>query len=567
MILADGVLSAAMAEIRERSKKAIYQRDFPAWQYDILGERTYAKMAEIGQEVLLGRKPRSLIKSANGTAKTFQAARWGMWWCTAFPPEESLAILTAPTLRQVELGTLSYMKERYGYVKQQALNKGVPMPWPGWLDEQSNWKYRTLGGNQYLAVGRVPGPQDAVSTFPGLRKPGGRNLIELDEAGGVSEAIFTAIEALMTAGEARMIGIGNPDRRGTPFHSAFTDERLAAQYNLHTISAYDLPTLTGEVVYPEDSEKEKFMRRGLTSAAWVAHKELVWQSGGETYHDPDLDLERRANGRPDGRFKAKVLGQFPDEDDRTFFPEGPINAAREREIVVAATAPIVLGVDVATTGTDETVVMVNQGGRVRVFPGRVAYKDELEEKITLGTWDKADELDNARRINAIARHLGATEVRIDGTGGSSGAGIATMLERLDEFKPRPYVVIRINHGERSTDRNRWANYRAQIHDALREALAEGRIDIDYDDKVLRDQLLTVTYDTTPRGAIQITKKKDMRSEMHGSPDRLDALIYAVLNTAPLTGGALAGVKPGDAFVFDPSEWSRYGAEDAGFYPI
>ena len=136
-----------------------------------------------------------------------------------------------------------------------------------------------------------------------------------------------------------------------------------------------------------------------------------------------------------------------------------------------------LGVDLATTGTDESVVMVNKRGRCRVFDGKGTYDDGGEERETTGTWAREDELSAARRVNAIAKYLGATEVRVDGAG--IGAGIATNLERLPEFRPRDYWVIRINGGEASADRNRWANARAQNHDYLRELLADGSIDIDF----------------------------------------------------------------------------------------
>lgn len=528
------VFDAAVQELTERSKKSLYQRDFAAWLSDVMHERMYDKMAEISHDVLFGPKPRTLVKSANGTGKTHSAARWVLWWITAFPKDEALAICTAPTLTQVRLGVFAYLKESYGYQKNLAQAEGRQMPWPGWISEQDSWNYSTAGGNRVLAVARVPGASDAVSSFQGLRKTGGRNFIALDEAGGVSRDIYTAIDKLMTSGDSRMAGIGNPDNRGTPFHERYTDERLMREYQLHTITAYDTPNLTGEVVYRDDPEKERLLRKGLVSASWVFDMERMLKTGGEIIFDETVQAERNLTGKPDGRFKSMILGQFPDEDDRTFFPEGPIQAARERELTLEQTdaAPTVLGVDLATTGKDESVVMVNKGGRVRVFDKTIPYKDGEQTRETSGTWTNEDELSNARRINAIARYLGATEVRVDGAG--LGGGIATNLERLEEFHPRPYIVIRVLGGEASADRNRWANGRAQNHDQLREQLAEGRLDLDYNDMVLKSQLLAVTYDKNERGAVKITPKKEMRTEMHGSPDRLDALIYAIINTAPLT---------------------------------
>lgn len=551
-ILAPEVFDAALEELREKSKKHLYQRDFTAWLSDVLGERMYEKMAEISHDVLFGAKPRTLVKSANGTGKTHSAARWALWWITAFPKEESLAICTAPTLKQVQMGVFAYLKETYSYTLMKAQADGRAMPWPGWISEQDEWKYETPGGNRTLAIARVPGAHNAVSSFQGLRKTGGRNLVVLDEAGGVSRDIYRAIDKLMTSGDSRMAGIGNPDDNGTPFQDRYTDERLMREYQLHTISAYDTPNLTGEVVYPNEPEKERLLRSGLVAASWVYDMERMLKTGGEIVFDEAAGAERNLTGTPDGGFKSMVLGEFPDESDSTLYSATVIQAARELEIPDerVAEAPVILGVDLATTGDDESVVMVNRGGKVRVFRGTVAYDDGGTARTTSGTWSKEDELTAARRVHAIAKYLGATEVRVDAAG--LGAGIATNLERLPELQvDKHYIVIRISGGNRSADPDRWANARAQNHDYLRELLLERKLDIDYDDVALRDQLRVTTYGTNKRGAIQITPKKEMRTEMHGSPDRLDALIYSIVDTSPLTQGPLAGVEKGSRLEVDP----------------
>lgn len=538
------VWAEAMAEIRRKSQNKLYQRDFAAWLSDVLDERMYEKMAHISQSSLTTPKMRALVKSSNGSGKTHAAGRWAMWWVTAFDPRESLVIATAPTLKQVELGVFAYIKSCYGYVKAQAQQRGEPMPWPGWISEQNEWKWHaSAGGSERLAVARVPGPSDAVSTFQGLRKQGGRNLIVLDEAGGVSHDIYTAIEALMTSGEARMVGIGNPDRRATPFHDAFSDERLSVEYDLHTISAYDLPTMTGEIVYPDDPAKQEMLLRGLTSRQWIEHKERVWVR----------------NGKKEGRFLSKVEGEFPKEGDTTFFSEDDVRDAMERELP-ATGAPPVLGVDIAAMGDDESVVYVNRGGIVRVFDKEIAYQDGDTQRTTTGTWSKEDEVTSARRIHAIAKEVGATEIRLDAAG--MGAGVATMLLRLEEFQDADYIVIKVIGSQSSTDKARWVRARDENHDQLRDLLRSGDIDLDPDDTVLKDQLLSVTYELTDHGAVKITPKREMRSEMHGSPDRLDALIYAVIGTEPLVNPAFGDAKPGDVILQDPFQLlnvARFGA--------
>jgi hypothetical protein len=563
------VFDAAMQEIAERSKKAIYQRDFPAWQYDILGERTYKKMEEIGQTALLSPKPRTLIRSANGTAKTYQASRWGMWWATAFDTDQSLVILTAPTLRQVEGGLMMYMKERYGYVKRAAMAQGKRMPWPGWISEQNEWKYATPGGNMKLVVGRVPAAADAVSTLQGERKTGGRNLIIFDEAGGVSRDIFTATEALMTSGDSRMIGIGNPDRRATAFFDAFNSPTEAAEYNLFTISAYDLPTITGERVYgPGEDDKEALMLKGLTSAEWVAHKERVWMTGGEEYYDENLDVMRRRGGTPNGRFRAKVLGEFPGDADNTFFAEEDILNAFGNEITPPDSIRPVLGCDIATTGEDESVVYVNHGGRVRLFDKTISYMDGDEQRETTGVWTKEDTLTAARRINAIARYTNAREVRVDGT--AVGEGVTTDLMRLPEFAEdrKHYSVVSVKGARRSSDKTRWKKWRDEVHDHLNTLMKDGRIDLDPADTQLRDELMLITYKLLD-GAIKIDPKADMKTLLGGSPDRADACMYATLEVVnPPDDDPLSQLEPGQAVLIDPNDFiaERY-QRDSDTYPL
>lgn len=541
-LLAPGVFEAALADLRERSKKRIYQRDFEAWLADVLGERMYEKMMEISNSALLGEKNMTLIRSANGTGKTHSSARWATWWVTAFPPEESMVILTAPTLKQVELGMFYNIKRLYGDLKARSALNREPMPWPGWLTEQNEWKYATMGGNETLAASRVPAPHDATTTLQGLRKVGGRNLIVGDESGGLSEEVYTAITALMTSGDSRMIGIGNPDKRGTEFYNRFNNPDMAREHNLFTISAYDLPTITGEIVYPDDPQKQAAMLRGLTSRKWVAMAERAWMTGGELYFDDEWGEMRRRGGTPNGRFKSKVLGEFPGDADNTFFHEDDINKSLYNvEIMPDADERPNLGVDVAVKGDDESVVYVNRGGHLRVFGQTISYKDGEEMRETSGVWSKEDELTTSRRIHAIAQYLNAAEVRIDG--GGIGSAIATNLMRLDEFADKCYAVIRIVGSKSSADIARWRNLRDEVHDFFALQMKDGLLDLDPEDTQLRDELMLITYDIVS-GAIKITPKRDMKTMLGGSPDRADAAMYAVYNTSALTENPYAGLEPG-----------------------
>ena len=506
-----------MDDIRTASKKSIYQKDYDAWKADVLGYRTYEKMREITNEALFGPITRTVIKSSNGTAKSFEMACMIGWVVSVFPVGESLAIVSAPSVPQLEKVIFAYLKTNYNV----ALKNGNKLP--GWIDEQLSWKYSTPAGNVTLAFGRKPPDQDAVSTFQGVRSNVGRTFVFFDEAGGMSRDMFTAAEAVMTGQDSRFFGIGNPDRTGTMFHDIFKDnDRYADEYNRFTISSFDLPTWTGEKVYPDNPEMEEKMLSSLTSRDWIEHKARVW-------------------GEKDARYQSKVLGEFPSEGSNAFFPTKAIDEAFNKiDIKEDGNQPIILGVDVARWGQDESVIYSNQGGRVRL----------------VDSWDKSDTYASEQRIHGHAVRLGAAEVRVDASG--IGGAIFDHLETLPEFADKTYTLFGIDGGARPPDPSQHHNNRAYNHDSLRDQLVKGNIDFDFEDKDLKAQLETVTFKFTQRGAMQITPKDEMRTEMGGSPDRLDAVIYATVDLDWLNGP-----QPGDIVDHDIEQYGQ----NSSFYSM
>lgn len=504
----DGVLDLAMKDIAERSKKRLYQTDFQAWKSDILGYRTYEKMVHVGDTALFGKLSRTAVKSANGTAKSFEMSAMISWAASVFPLGESVSIISAPSVPQVEKVIFAYLKSNFGIAEARKNRL------PGWINEALEWKYVTPAGNAFLAFGRKPPESDAVSVFQGVRSSFGRTFVFFDEAGGMSRQMYTAAEAVLTGSDSRFFCIGNPDNAGTAFQEIFNNPKQSAEWNAFTLSAFDLPTLTGEVVYPDDPDMERRMLSALTSKEWVEHKQRVW-------------------GEEDARYLSKVLGEFPGDSDNSFFGQRAIDMAYDTEIVDDADAKVILGVDIARFGQDETVVYQNRGGRVRLYD----------------SWGQTDTVVTSRKIHEIATMLNAAEVRIDAAG--VGGGVFDQLESLSEFSEKVYSLIAIDGGFKSPDNTRWANYRAYNHDSLREQMTSGLIDLDYEDQELRDQLLGVTYRFNPRGGVQITPKDEMRTVMGGSPDRLDALIYATTDLAWWFDNPINSMKPGDRVILDP----------------
>ena len=103
----------------------------------------------------------------------------------------------------------------------------------------------------------------------------------------------------------------------------------------------------------------------------------------------------------------------------------------------------------------------------------------------------------------------------------------------------------------SSDKDAWNRRRDENHDTLRTLMHAGKLDLDPNDTQLNDEILLITYGPDTRGAIKITPKRDMKTELGGSPDRLDALIYSVIDSSPLVNNSLAGVPKGTVVNVDP----------------
>lgn len=488
--LMPGAIDEALDEMRRRSRVALYARDPEAWVADVLGKRWWSKQSEIAHSYL--EHQRTAIKSANGTGKSFLVADLVCHYVTTHGLGDVIAIVSAPTLAQIELVVFAYLKENYG--KAAAL--GVTMP--GNINESLEWKAKTPAGILHMAVGRKPQDQDIVGSFQGIRRSSGTGVF-IDEAGSVPRDLFVAAEAVTTGNaDHKIVAIGNPDLRGTQFQDIFTNAELGKHWNLHTISAFDLPTFTGEVVYDDPEKQAAMLSSGMQDPQTVEVWRATW-------------------GEESARYQSKVLGEFPDEADNTFFSQSVINKALETEIDPEPGTPVVLGVDVALGGQDETKIYTNQAGKIRLHT----------------TIQKMNEYDGAFAIHRIALETGAVQIRIDAAG--TGHGVYTNLCSLPEFAGAPYTLVGIQGGHASPDRARWNNARSWHYDQLREQMLLGQIDLDLLDKELQKELMVQTFDYNNLGGIQITPKTEQRKKGLKSPDHLDAVIYSAIDLGYLEG--------------------------------
>jgi len=303
-------------------------------------------------------------------------------------------------------------------------------------------------------------------------------LVIIDEAGGTPPELFTLAERITTTGNAKILAIGNPDRRSSDFHRMFSED---SDWNQIHISGYDTPNFTNEP-FPDE------LRKYMLQPAWVERQRRVW-------------------GENDPRFQVSVLGEFPDSDDSVFFPQSIIDKSYDTTIEDDLEVPLILGVDLARFGDDSSVVYTNRGGRIRKY----------------AKWSKATAVESANRVHTIARELDARYVNIDA--GGLGGPVIDILMTMGG----PYSIVAMDGGSASPDPRRWLNARAWWYDSLREKMTLREIDLDIEDEDLRSQMSDINMEFTPRGSIKVESKKDLKARTGGSPDDLDAVVYASYN--------------------------------------
>ncbi len=440
------------------------------WVKKVLGAIPWEKQREILNSVR--DNPRTAVRSCHGIGKSFTAGQVILWFLYNFP--RSIVLSTAPTWRQVE--KLVWKEVRASYKRSKVPLGGHILPKsPEIQIIQDEWYAMGLSTND-------------PDRFQGYHEK--YILVVVDEAAGVPEDIFEAIEGVLTSEHARLLLLGNPTALSGTFYNAF---RGPGWYTI-AISAFDTPNFTKFGITEDDIANGTWEAKmtgplpnpKLITPAWVADKYLRWGPESPAYH-------------------ARVKGQFPTEADDTLIPLAWIEAAMERDVPEGK--PVRIGNDVARFGSDKTVIVPRKG--MKVLPLKV--------------YSKKDTMETAGLAAAEQKEHSAEYILVDVIG--QGAGV---VDRLNELN---YPVVGINVAEAATDTEKFADLRSELWWNLRELLDPNPksnptpISLPRDDELLGD-LSGIKYKYTSRGQIRVESKDEMKKRIKRSPDRADAVALA-----------------------------------------
>jgi hypothetical protein len=505
----DNVFEEAIAELRKSSRKAAYRTDPVLWAKDVLGIHLWSKQREVA--LSLRDNKRTAVKSCHNAGKSKLAAILACWWVATHPVGQAIVVTTAPTYQQVHGIIWREISKHHQLAKEHG--QGLP----GYITQSDKLNIQTDEGSFQAGWGRKPADSN-MHGFQGVHER--YVLVIVDEACGINETLWTAIEAITTTGDARILAIGNPDDPNTHFGKIFNDPQVKTEWVHHTISAFDTPNLTQP--HLNDKKSVHYKRAQLDKDFPDELRPLMLQ--------PDtVESWRQQWGEQDPRWKSKILGEFPDQSENSLFSQAVINKAVETVVVPDHDARPILGVDLARFGNDISAIYKVEEGYVYTVDDegnktRTDRRGKLVRKVK--TWAKADGVESKNIIHQTALEEMACEVRIDV--GGLGAPIKDEVAALAQTT---YSVVGMNGNGPTPDSYHWKNARAWWHDSLREQMASGQIDLDYNDGKLKDELLGIRYHFKNNyRALQVESKDDMAARGVKSPDHSDAVVYA---TAPI----------------------------------
>ena len=393
-----------------------------------------------------------------------------------------------------------------------------------------------------VGYGRKPADYEQ-SAFQGIHAE--FVLIVIDEACGVAQHLYDAVDSLATNENARVLAIGNPDDPGSHFAKVCQPE---SGWNVVHLDGLRSHNITYDRVVGADPENPNWpllaalmeaegvpysteevpdnIRPLLINEQWIEERIARWANLplSQARHI-DLSLGRdalheklRSTTEGSALFTAKVRGIFPTSATDGVIPLGWVQRAVERwkdqqqDKSRREPGNFVLGVDVARTGDDQTCFAHRYGSFV-------SHIDHMRITDTMEIADRAAAYLHEPRSAAVVDVIGI------------GAGVYDALRRYHNAAKITGHAIPFNAAARSPRKDtlgqfKFLNDRAAAWWNLRELLdpSKGSNIALPDDEEMIEELIAPTYGFNVGGTLKIESKEDIKRRIGRSTDAADALI-------------------------------------------
>lgn len=422
---------------------------------------------EIGRRLVEGGDAQEAIRiavaSGHGIGKTALVA-WLIIWFIATRANPQI-VVTANTKNQLDGKTWRELAKWH--------KLALVEPWFQWTAT----KYYHKGAPDTWFASAVPWTKERAEAFAGTHEE--HVLLIFDEASAIADEIWDVAEGALTTTGAMQIAFGNPTRNTGRFrecwrrfrHRWFTmqvDSRTAKKANQKQIKAWIED-------YGEDSDFVRIRVKGEFPRA--ASTQFI---DADTVEEAVQRYLRRLAEKRERLADQRMVHSLDIETD-----------------VASHRAPLLMSVDVARFGGDESVIGFRRGDLFLIYK---RYR----------------ELSTDQLASYVAEAIGAFSpdaVFVDGVG--IGAGV------VDQLRARNFDIIEVNGGLKALDERHYFNRRAEMWDRMRKWLRSGGL-IE-DDPALKDDLTAPEYGFDMKNRWQLETKDDMRARGLPSPDAADCL--------------------------------------------
>lgn len=278
-----------------------HPKEFITTCLDVKPEHYWDKMEEIGNSIRDNQF--TAVRACHAVSKTYFAGRAAVWFKSVFNP--STVVTTAPNEKLVKNQLWKEIHTAYAGAKLDLGGKMTSLMWDckpsGSIlaslepDERALWE-------KNFAVGFSTSP-DTVSEHA-TKMQGWHNMWVLnifDEAGGILRAIWkSALDGLMINERCKFLAIGNPTDPTSIFYDIC---QPGSGWNVIGISVTDTPN-------------------------YKLNKEVIPCVAGRDYYN----RMKRTYGEHSNTFKVRVLGQFPEYREGTFYGRELAIAKREGRV-------------------------------------------------------------------------------------------------------------------------------------------------------------------------------------------------------------------------------------------
>lgn len=483
------ILGKSVAEDRAAHKRIQNPVSFVEYY---LRHKTWSLQREVLHAI--DKYSRVAIKACHASSKTFTAAELVLWWITKHK-HNAVVLTTSPTGRQVE--TLLW-----GEIRKTLASDTILIDYP-----ESNLATLKLAEDRW-ATGFSTGAEGAGVNIAGFH--GDQVLVIIDESTGVEGAIWEALEGARAGGNVKQLVLCNPIVPSGTTYEIFTRDR--AQWKCFTISAFDTPNFKCQcegIKHPDFTlEMLRELPPGLGELDHPAFLHIPWPSLVKPYWVYEAFTKY---GEDSAFFQSRVLGLFPTQGEDSLYSLAKLEAAKGNAVDLPD-EPVIVGIDVAGPGKDETTVCVRVGDSVvahKAWTERDAEKAQGAVVGFLAPWKKRARCANVD-ITGIG-HYFPTALRADGwvvRGVNFGAAPEN---KATPDNPKAWAV-------------QCANRKAEIYWQTRDILHAGKIH-GLDDEMI-SQAAQVLYFYDLQGRVAIEPKKAAAKRGVHSPDRWESVVLA-----------------------------------------